>query len=399
VNDADISAQLRALSDRAAELPLYGMPIAVKDLIDQAGYPTTSGVLRSGLAPAERDAPVVAYLRAAGAVLIGRTNLHQMAAGVTSENPHFGAVGNPHDVRRIAGGSSGGAAACVVLGSAAGAVGTDTGGSIRIPAALCGAVGLKPTFGAVSTDGVRPLAWSFDHVGPIARSVRDAMLLFHVMSGGQGEPGPLRSVEEMRVAVPGGYFRDNVATPILDAVDHAADLLAAAGARRVQIAIPELADVPDIHFTIYPCEAATAFADRETSGAAYAGPDFRDLLDKGEHIAAVEYLRAQQKRADVRRRLDAAFSETDLLVVPTTAAQAVWRLDHSPEPVGDRRLRPRYVWPCCPFNQSGHPAISVPVGAHDGLPIGVQLVARRGAESTVAAAASLIEAGAREVPT
>jgi aspartyl-tRNA(Asn)/glutamyl-tRNA(Gln) amidotransferase subunit A len=391
VDEGDVAEQVRVLAGRDAELPLYGMPIAVKDLIDQIGYPTTSGVLRSGLPPADSDAPVVAALRSAGAVLVGRTNLDQMAAGVTSENPHFGFVGNPHDIRRIAGGSSGGSAACVVLGSAAGAVGTDTGGSIRIPAALCGAVGLKPSFGAVSTVGVRPLAWSFDHVGPIARSVRDALLLFHVMAGRPGEPEPLPAVAGLRFATLGGYFVENVATPIRHAVERSARILAAGGLRRTEIAAPAIGDVLDVHYTIYPVEAATAFADRESTGAAYAGTCFTDALDSGERTSGVDFLRAQQRRAVVRDQIEALFGQVDLLLVPTTGALATWRLDTAPESIDDRRLRENYVRLCCPFNQSGHPAISVPAGEHDGLPIGVQLVGRLGAESTLAAAASLID--------
>lgn len=393
VDADDIERQVRGLASTDPGLPLYGMPVAVKDLIDQVGYATTSGVRRDHLPKATQDAPVVAALRSAGAILIGRTNLHQLAAGVTSENPHFGGVGNPHDISRIAGGSSGGSAACVVLGSAAGAVGTDTGGSIRIPAALCGAVGLKPTFGAVSTVGVRPLAWTFDHVGPIARSVRDAMLLFRVMSGRAAQPDPMPRIDDLRFAVVDGYFSADIAPEILGAVDRAGKLLGEAGARQVRLAPPDLEAVWTTQYTIYPFEAATALRDREASGAALASQELNETLGKGERITVDDYLRAQRARAVVRARIDALFDGADVLLVPTTAALAARRHDVVREPTEGRQRRKDYVRLCCPFNQSRHPAMSVPCGERDGLPIGVQLVARYGAEATLAVAASVIEAG------
>jgi Asp-tRNA(Asn)/Glu-tRNA(Gln) amidotransferase A subunit family amidase len=189
-----------------------------------------------------------------------------------------------------------------------------------------------------------------------------------------------------------GIFVDGVEAVVRDAVDDAAGALIEAGLPQVVVETPDLTDVLDDHYTIYQCEAAAAFHDRDASGAAAAGTYFISALDQGERTRAVEYLQAQGRRADIRRRIDALFDEVDILLTPTTAAQAAWRLDSAPEPPGDRRLRETYVRLCCPFNQTGHPAMSVPAGMHGGLPIGVQLVGRPGAEPVLTAAATALEA-------
>src|SRR5262249_17541360 len=222
--------------------PLHGVPLSVKDLYDLKGVPTTAGSkVFAGRTPKE-DAAAVKNLKDAGALIVGKTNLHEFAFGVTTINPHYGVARNPWDPARISGGSSGGSASAVSLGMGFGSLGTDTGGSIRIPAALCGIVGLKPTYGRVSLRGVVPLSWSLDHAGPMTRTVQDAAIVIEIITGHSGYTGALTgNIRGVRVGIPNNYFYERLALPVEKAIDQAIRSLEKLGAKIIRIDVPGIA--------------------------------------------------------------------------------------------------------------------------------------------------------------
>lgn len=382
--------------------PLHGVPIALKDLIDVAGMPTTAGMALRRAATAAEDATITTRLRAAGAVLIGKTNLHECAYGVTSDNPHYGAVRNPWATDTIPGGSSGGSGAAVAAGLCAGAIGSDTGGSIRIPASLCGIVGLKPTYGRVSRAGVVALAWSADHLGPMTRTVGDAALLLAAIAGADPRdpsasrrPAPGATVAEgdlsgLRVGIPRGYFWEELAPAVERQATAAPALLEAAGARLQEVTLPGMPDIVAAQAVISFAEAA-AYHEPEFAARPEAyGPDVRERLEAGLTVRAVDYLRAQRVRTLAIATMNAVLREVDLLVTPATPIVA------TPLAGPDARaLRGPLTRCTAPFNLTGLPALSVPCGFDDdGLPVGLQLVGRAFEEAVVLRAGWAVEAAA-----
>ncbi|MDP9265133.1 MAG: amidase family protein, partial [Chloroflexota bacterium] len=321
VDRAGVRAAARS-ADRAIArgriAPLLGLPIAIKDIFDERGIANTAGSALRLRAIARADATVVARLRAGGAVFVGRTNLHEFAAGTTNDNRTFGQTRNPWDTARIPGGSSGGSAAAVSAGMAAAALGTDTAGSVRIPAACCGVVGLKPTYGRVSRAGVVPLAWSLDHVGPITRTVRDAAILLEVMAGhdprdraSSDAPVPRygravgRSVRGLRFSSGDAYFGRQLDPAVRAALSRAAEVCAAAGMARVRTRIPGAGTSGAVQFFIARSEAAAAHeAEIRSPEARRIGRDVRARLRLGLRISAVEYLQAQRARALLAAEID-----------------------------------------------------------------------------------------------
>jgi aspartyl-tRNA(Asn)/glutamyl-tRNA(Gln) amidotransferase subunit A len=397
-----------ALAHRHPLGPLHGVPLAVKDLFFEAGLPTTAGsrVLQD-CAP-EEDATVIRRLKEAGAVLLGRLNLHELAYGVTSENPHFGPVRNPWNLSRIAGGSSGGSAAAVAASLCLASLGTDTGGSIRIPAACCGVVGLKPTYGRISRHGVLPLAWSLDHVGPITKSVEDAALLLQVLAGfDPRDPtaSPLSvpaysrmlggDLEGVRVGVPTDFFTDPVESDpkVLVAVKEVLRVMESAGARIVELSMPFLRYAPAIQFFTILTEASANHGWLLRTRGREIGLDVRRRLEWGEFIAAPQYVRAQQARRRLARELADIFRHADLLVTPTLPVVA--------PPLGaetvaiqgvQKRIQPTLTRFTSPLNLTGFPVISLPCGVEvDGLPVGLQIVGRPFDEATVLRGAFVYE--------
>jgi aspartyl-tRNA(Asn)/glutamyl-tRNA(Gln) amidotransferase subunit A len=365
--------------------PLHGIPVALKDLYDAKGEVTTGGSRIFANNVAKEDSAVAARLRAAGAILLGKTNLHEWAFGVTNQNPHFGNAKNPWDTSRIPGGSSGGSAIAVATGMCFLSPGSDTGGSIRIPAALCGIAGIKPTYGRVSLRGVVPLAWSLDHAGPLARTVRDLAIALQALAGHDPlDPGSAdvpaedyladleKGAKGLRIAIPVAHFFDDVDPEVDAAVRAAATVFTSLGARVEERALPHTDLLRETQRTIISSEAAAYHREHMSDPAAF-GP----------------YVRT---RTEIRRAWTAALREVDLILTPTTPAPALPREDA--RPAGERdaaaaRLMTSYT---SPFNLTGLPAISVPCGfTHDGLPIGLQLAAGPWRESLLLRAARAYE--------
>ena len=358
--------------------PLHGMPISIKDLIDIAGQPTTAASrVRAGHLAAS-DAPVVQRLREAGAVLIGKTNLHEFALGTTSDESAFGAVHNPRDVSRSAGGSSGGSAAAVACGMGEASIGSDTGGSIRMPAAACGVVGLKPSLGEVPTEGAVPLSFTFDHIGPITRSVEHAAAFWAVLSGHRPTPIDARTPTSVKLALLGGYFDelldDEVRTGFTDAIER----LARCGLTTESRTISGTELITGAYVAISLGEAAHWHAQFLQTRAGDYQPGVRARLGIGEKVSAVDYIGAFEARERLIRAVDAALDGCDALVLPTVAIvapqlglQDVTMSGGQQIPVRSAMLRLTQL-----FNVTGHPAISLPIPTN-GLPVGLQLVGRR----------------------
>ncbi|HMB79913.1 MAG TPA: amidase, partial [Vicinamibacterales bacterium] len=369
--------ELAAGNDRG---PLHGVPISIKDLFDIRGIPTTAASrVREGHV-AERDAATIAHLRQAGAVFIGKTNLHEFAFGTTNEDSAFGPARNPHDPTRSPGGSSGGSAASVAAGMALATIGTDTGGSIRIPAAACGIVGLKPSLGEVSTDGVVPLSRTFDHVGPLTQSVTDACLVYHALLGdASAQPPAPMPIHGLRLAVPRKYFCDLLDEEVRARFEEALERLRTGGAHIDEIEIPHAADIAPVYLHIVLADAAAYHATAlETMPEKYTAP-VRIRLEMGRYVLGEDYVRALAGRARLTREVDAALAQHDALILPTLPIPApaiganTVQIGATAEPVRNLMLRLTQ-----PFNVTGHPAISMPSGQNtDGLPCAVQLVGRR----------------------
>ena len=372
--------------------PLHGIPISLKDLIDAAGVVTTAGsrVLHDRVAPA--DAPVVTRLREAGAIVIGRTNLHEFALGTTSEDSAFGAVRHPLDASRIAGGSSGGSAAAVAAGMGLASIGTDTGGSVRIPAAACGVVGLKPSFGEVPTDGVIPLSASLDHVGPLARTVQDASWLFAVLAARPPAPIAVRPMTGLRLGRLTGYFGRPLEAAVNDAVQTALDRLVAHGAELDEVGI-DGAEIAETYTRIVLPEGAHWHAPYLDARADRYSPTVRARFLDGRRVLAIEYLAAQDRRVLFRRMIDEALSGRDALVLPALPLMAPVAGTRTPDVGGEPLdIRVAMLKHTQLFNLTGHTAISIPVPAAS-LPVGLQIVGRIGRTEELLSVAAACEAG------
>ncbi|GAA3090886.1 amidase [Streptomyces rectiviolaceus] len=384
----------REITQGRSRGPLHGIPMGLKDLIDAKGMPTTASSRVRADHVAEGDSAVAARLSAAGAVLLGKTHTHEFAYGLTTPQTR-----NAWDHSRIAGGSSGGSAVAVAAGEATFALGTDTGGSIRVPAALNGVVGLKPTYGLISRRGVTSLSWSLDHVGPLTRTVRDAELVLAALVG-QGRRDPAghaaapvgRASSEagdlsgLRVGVPRNYYFERISPEVEESVRRAIGQLQALGVELVEVEIPMARYIQAIQWGLMVPEA-TSYHERtlRSTPDLYAA-DVRVLLEAGEFVSAGDYLRAQRARALMRESWARMLGHVDVIAAPAVPMTAVksgqesveWA-DGTVEAVSDS-----YVRLSAPANITGVPALTLPVGRdRAGMPIGMQLMGRPHDEATV----------------
>lgn len=372
---------------------LLGVPIAVKDLFATRAMRTTAGsrILKDWVP--SRDAAAVARLRTAGAIIFGKTNLHEFAYGVSTANPWWGVARNPHDASRSPGGSSGGSAIAVVAGLCAAALGSDTGGSIRIPAALCGCVGLKPTFGSISLDATIPLGWSLDHAGPLTRTVDDAGLLLDVLTGmDAGRRARRISTRGLRVGLFKGPIVQQVQPRVAHQVEAAAAALRRRGLRVREVCLPEMEWTVATQLVTLRAEATAVHSRWIRTRPRDYGADVRTRLQLGALVAGADYVLAQRVRGRLRAAIGQLFDEIDVLLLPTTPITAPL--------IGDRTVRWRagvepvdgaLVRLTAPFNLTGLPALSVPFGQAGGLPVGVQVVGPWMNDARVLAVGRLIE--------
>jgi aspartyl-tRNA(Asn)/glutamyl-tRNA(Gln) amidotransferase subunit A len=368
-------AQAKLLDDELAagkdRGPLHGIPVAHKDLIDTAGVRTTAGSKLFAEHIPNRDAVVVQRLREAGAVMVGKTGLHELAYGVTSENPHFGAIRNPHDRDRTPGGSSGGAGVAVATGMCLLATGTDTGGSIRIPASYCGVSGLKPTYGMVDRSGVRPLGLTLDHVGPLAADSSDLLPFLNALAPKRRR---VPVAGKIRIGLPKNYYFERVDPEVASAVERRARSLAGT---LVEVEVPDIEGLNAVARAILLAEASSVY-ERYLDRREDFGADVLALLDQGRLLPATAYVNAQRLRGQFARQFRALFDQIDCLVTPTTPVTAP-KIGEKHISIGgqmeDTRLATtRFMRG---INVLGFPALSVPCGRdRAGLPIGMQLIAR-----------------------
>jgi aspartyl-tRNA(Asn)/glutamyl-tRNA(Gln) amidotransferase subunit A len=376
---------------------LHGIPISLKDLIDQAGLPTTAASRVRESHRATIDAPITARLRDAGAVLVGKTNLHEFAFGTTSEDSGWGAAHHPIDPTRSPGGSSGGSAIAVHTGMSIASVGTDTGGSIRIPAAACGIVGLKPGWNEVPAHGVVPLSRQLDHVGPLARSVTDAWILFDALRGEARETAATieaRPLNGLKVAVLGGYFLDRLDADVATVFSGIVERLKTAGVQMIERQIRHAAEISTVYLHIVLADAAAYHASTLERRPEDYTSNVRLRLEMGRYVLAEDYVRALAGRAILRDEVTAALADVDALILPALAIPAppigaeTMPVRGGEEPVRNVMLRLTQL-----FNVTSHPAITIPCGhTPAGLPVGLQLVGAHGHTHALLQAARAAEA-------
>lgn len=394
--------ELAAKQDKILELEydnlptLFGIPLALKDNIYTKNLQTTAGSLFWKDFVPTQDAQVVTKLKNSGALLVGKTNMHEIALGVTSNNPHYGPCLNPHDNSRVAGGSSGGSAIAVATGMALGALGTDTGGSIRIPASLCGVVGFKPSYGTVSTRGIIPLSWHLDHVGPIATCVEDVKIIFNIIAGYDSkDPFSVKnankkskSIEknQIRIAKAVGNFINEADANVLKVFDNAVKMLRESDLSAEEENVDWLRELSISNRTITQVEAATFHKERLATHPDWFGEDVRERLLQGSSASGIDYATARYNQTVGKYRFKEFFKKYDVLLLPTVPVIA--------PPIAGRdavemaKVLTKFT---APFNLTGLPAITLPCGKVDGLPVGLQIVGGYMKDKKLLSIAQMIE--------
>jgi aspartyl-tRNA(Asn)/glutamyl-tRNA(Gln) amidotransferase subunit A len=386
-----LNAQLQG-NNSSVSKALHGIPIAVKDLFDTTGIRTTIGSKFFAENIPTQDAFVVEKLKQAGALIIGKTNTHEIALGITGNNPHYGTARNPWDVSRIPGGSSSGSAIAVATGMTLGALGTDTGGSIRIPASLCGVVGFKPTFGRVSLRGVFPLSWNLDHVGPLAKCVKDAALLLQVIAVYDPlDPASVKmltgdylghlmdDVKGRKIALGVGEFIDTSDPEVSQAVHKAAKVFESLGCKVQEVDVSWLHEAALANKLMTQSDGAAVHRDRLREHPEMFGDDIRRRLEDGTKTALTEYILARRTQAEVKKKFEQFFESYDFLITPTTPIAAPTIEGHDAVEQAGRLTRFT-----APFNLAGLPVLSLPCGfTKEGLPIGLQIVSRAWGDAKV----------------
>jgi aspartyl-tRNA(Asn)/glutamyl-tRNA(Gln) amidotransferase subunit A len=391
---------------------LHGIPVALKDLFATRGVRTTAGSKVYADFIPDYDAAVVERLEAAGAVSMGKLNMHEMAYGITSANPHYGPVHNPWDAERSPGGSSGGAGAAVAVETVFAAMGSDTGGSIRIPASFCGTVGLKPTYGRVSRFGALPLGYSLDHMGPLARTVRDAAAVLEAIAGHDRRddtssrrpvdsyvPTDGCSIRSLKIGVPETYFFERLDPDVEAAVQRAIQLAGRLGAVAKLVRVPDIDALNAVARVVLLAEAS-AQAEPHLARRNQFGADVLALFDQGRLLAATDYVNAQRLRRRLRNEFDLIWESVDCLLTPTTPNMAP-RIGETTVNLGgveeDVRLATTRLVRA--FNALGYPALSIPCGVgRSGLPVGLQLIGPAFHEALILRAGAALEDGGLRIP-
>ena len=377
--------------------PLHGVPIALKDLVSTAGTLTTMGseIYKDNVP--DQDATIVHKLRQSGAIIIGKTNTHQFAYGPTGDVSFFGPVKNPYDLTKITGGSSSGSAAAVATALSYGAIGSDTGGSVRIPASACGIVGMKPTFGRVSKHGVYPLGYTLDHIGPMTRTIRDNAIMLTALSGfDEHDPYSVKqenedftrllgkSIKGMTIGIPTTFYYEHIQPDVKHALDQAMDLFKQLGAEIRPVHI-DLSEIPWAQLMTIRSEAYAIHEEHMKSQSDKLHPEVRERLVASESAKGYDYVKAQQIRLQVMGHFNRALNEVDVLlaptlpIVPTAIGQREVDIEGYKEHVYQALLRLTG-----PTNSTGLPSLSVPAGfSSEGLPIGLQLIGRRFDEAAI----------------
>ena len=388
--------------------PLHGVPLALKDNVAVKGFRTTAGSRILADWMPEQDATVAVRLRQAGAIFLGKLNMHEFAWGGTSDNPHYGAVRNPWNTAHFPAGSSGGSGAAVAARACQGAIGTDTGGSIRLPSAVNGIVGIRPTYGRVSNHGIIPLAWSMDTAGPMTRTVEDCALMLGAIAGHDPQDAasarvPVqdyaaelgRGVEGLRIGVVPGYFFHHLQPPVLQAVRQALDTLAGLGAQVVEVEIGNIHGNISAQLTVEAAEPSTYHQRWLRERPDDYGEDVRTLLEVGELLLATHYLQAQRYRTLLRNEFLEAFRRVDFFLCPTLpfTATRIGEMKVVIEAGVEEDMLSAIMQYTGVPSLTGLPALNVPCGFDpQGLPIGMQLIGRPFDEATLFRAGAAYQA-------
>ena len=396
----EIASQSATNAQAPLATTLNHIPFAIKDLFETKGIRTTAGSLFfKGYVPDE-DAYVIQKLKAAGAVIMGKTNTHEVALGVTTVNPHFGTTRNPWDIARIPGGSSGGSAVAVATGMSLAALGSDTGGSIRIPASLCGVVGLKPTYGRVSLRGVFPLSWNLDHVGPLTRTVKDAALALQLIAGyDMQDPASINTVlgdylnhledkiKGKKIALAVGSYVEESDNEVISAVNETTKVFASFGVKIEKVEMDFLREAALANSLMTQADGAAYHRERLAEHPDWFGADVRQRLETGRAFTSTEYSLARRTQAEMKQRFVQFFENYEFLLLPATPITAP--LIEGSDAIEQARRLTRFT---APFNLTGLPAISIPCGfSNEGLPIGMQIVAKAWNEAGILRAAHAYE--------
>jgi aspartyl-tRNA(Asn)/glutamyl-tRNA(Gln) amidotransferase subunit A len=388
-------------ASEVTDKPLLGIPIAVKDLYEVAGFPTTAGSPLLQDALSNTDSFVAQRIKTCGGIILGKTNLNEWAMGATGENDNFGTVRNPWDRQSIAGGSSSGSAAALAAGFCPLAIGSDTGGSIRVPAALCGVVGMKPSYGRISLNGVIPLSWTLDHAGSMARTVRDVAILVNVLAG--PDPRDERTwgmpidnyidtledgIDGIRIAYPEMSAFTACSSDVCSMMSLAVQTVEALGANTKETSLAWILDARTKNRTIIAVESNVLHHDQLMHNPDRYSPPALERLRKGQAVSSIEYGQALLARGEFRRAFRSLFDKVDILITPTTPIPAP-KLDDENEMAYAREHLSTFLGA---FNLTGLPAISIPwTMASNGLPIGLQIIGGEGRDSLVLRTAHAIE--------